>query len=71
MNRYLCGYDESEQVMRIHRMSYFVSSQCSNIEFGALYINDNPYREGHNWRMWLYADSIGEATKKFLEVMRL
>ena len=70
MNRYLCGYDESEQVMRIHRMSDLVPTR-RDIEYGALYIHDNEYRNGHNWRMWLYADSIGEATKKFLEVMRL
>ena len=70
MNRYVCSYEESQQVMRIHKMSDLVPTRC-DIEYGALYIHGNLPGEGHKWIMWLYADSMGEATKKFLEVMRL
>lgn len=73
MNRYLCVYDERDEnglpELKIYDASDIIPT-C-NTEDETLYINDNEYRNGHNWKMWLYADSIGEATKKFLEVMRL
>lgn len=68
MNRYVCTYEEILQELRIGVIMYPIRR---DIEYGALYINDHASGYGHSWKMWLYADSIGEATKKFMEVMRL
>ena len=68
MNKYVCTYEEIMQELRVCAVKYPIRR---DIEYGALYITDHASRNGHSWKMWLYADSIGEATKKFLEVMRL
>ena len=67
MNRYLCGYNEGTDRLMVDPMHTF-----STHEVGALYIFEARSKYiGRCWEMAVDAETIGDAIRKFLEVMRL